>query len=411
MLGVKTAALPASLRRTNQRTVISLLARLGSASRADLAKAAGISQPTAGKITTELLEWGILQPAGSSLGEEGHESAGARRLGRPGQMVRLDDRTERFLIVELGVSETRLAAMPVAVKLADEWTRSFATPKTPEAWLKNLKASLGGLPRAPLWGVVVSVPGIVDESAGKVLFSPNLHWLEQVDFPQLIQTVWELPVLLVQEIRALALGHLAAEPGEEDFFLVDFGEGVGGAIVLEGKLYQHPMPLSGEFGHTPVAGNPRPCGCGAVGCLETLVSERGLLETFSRKESKIQNPKSKGDDGETAVSWPALVRRVTERGIEPWLSEALDATAKVISGALNVLGIHQVVVTGLLTELPGSVQHLAAQIKQGAMWGRFGEVACQAAPRRRAAGLVGVGIDRLVLPDVEERGQLASKAK
>ena len=54
MLGVKTAALPASLRRTNQRTVISLLLRLGNASRADLAKAAGISQPTAGKITTEL---------------------------------------------------------------------------------------------------------------------------------------------------------------------------------------------------------------------------------------------------------------------------------------------------------------------------------------------------------------------
>ena len=70
------------------------------------------------------------------------------------------------------------------------------------------------------------------------------------------------PVLLVQEIRALALGHLTADPAAQDFLLVDFGEGVGGAIVLEGKLYSPSTPLSGELGHTPVPGNRRLCGCG-----------------------------------------------------------------------------------------------------------------------------------------------------
>src|SRR3954465_15374079 len=102
MLGVKTAALPASLRRTNQRTVISLLLRLGCASRADLAKAAGISQPTAGKITSELLRFGILQEAGSAA--DIFEPGGSSRLGRPGQMLRLDAAQPRFLVIELGVS-------------------------------------------------------------------------------------------------------------------------------------------------------------------------------------------------------------------------------------------------------------------------------------------------------------------
>src|SRR6516225_10494474 len=98
MLGVKTAALPSSLRRTNQRTVISLLLRLGSASRADLAKAAGISQPTAGKISTELLRLGILQEADPI---ETEKSAGVSpKLGRPGQMLRLDDRRGRFVAIE-----------------------------------------------------------------------------------------------------------------------------------------------------------------------------------------------------------------------------------------------------------------------------------------------------------------------
>ena len=84
MLGVRNPALPASLRRTNQRTVISLLLRLGSASRADLAKAAGISQPTAGKITTELLRLGIVKELSFS-DTENEIGTGSPRLGRPGQ--------------------------------------------------------------------------------------------------------------------------------------------------------------------------------------------------------------------------------------------------------------------------------------------------------------------------------------
>src|SRR5258707_11524231 len=125
MLGVKIAALPASLRRTNQRTVISLLLRLGSASRADLAKAAGISQPTAGKITAELLRLGILQETGSESENNPNGHNGSVRLGRPGQLLRLDARHPRFLAIELGVSETCVSALPVAVELQDQWACSF----------------------------------------------------------------------------------------------------------------------------------------------------------------------------------------------------------------------------------------------------------------------------------------------
>lgn len=388
MLGIKTAALPASLRRTNQRTVISLLLRLGTASRADLAKAAGLSQPTAGKITSELLELGILQPAGSSASEE-KANGSSPRLGRPGQLLRLDEDRRRFLAMELGVLQTRLAALPVAVKLQDEWTHRFATPGSPADWVRALTAISAQLPAEGLWGVLISVPGIVDEMSGRVVFSPNLHWLEKVPLAELVRTVWDLPVLLVQEIRALALGHLTAEPVREDFFLVDFGHGVGGAIVSDGKSYSPPTPLSGEIGHSPVAGNRRRCGCGAAGCLETLVSRRGLLDSFSTSAGRTAAP----------LEWQAMVEHVAEHGLEPWLKETLDATARAIAGALNVLGVHRVIVTGSLTELPGCVlEYLGEGIRAGTMWARFGEVVCQSALRRRTAGLVAVGIDRLVLP-------------
>jgi N-acetylglucosamine repressor len=392
MLGVKTAALPSSLRRTNQRTVISLLLRLGSASRADLAKAAGISQPTAGKITTELLELGVLQEVGTLVPQGRNLSP---KLGRPGQMLRLADRQLRFLVVELGVAETKVSAMPVAVKLEDEWSISFPTPTSPEAWLAGFKKATAMFPVRQMWGVLISVPGVLDEHAGKVLFSPNLHWLESVNLQEMVQQLWEIPALLVQEIRALALGHLTAEPDCEDFFLIDFGQGVGGAVVLDGTLYNHPMPLSGEVGHTPVPGNNRHCGCGAVGCLETLVSERGLLESFAAAEG-IDSP-----------TWPALVKHVQSHGLAPWLKDSLDAAGRTIAGAINVMGLPRVIVTGCLTDLPAVVtEHLAQQIRGGAMWARFGQIVCQCAPHRRTAGMVAHGLDRLVLPADSDSGML-----
>jgi glucokinase len=249
---------------------------------------------------------------------------------------------------------------------------------------------------------LISVPGIVDETAGKVLFSPNLHWLEKMNLPEFLTNVWDCPTLLVQEIRALALGHLTAEPGGEDFLLIDFGQGVGGAVVLDGELFSRPIPLSGEFGHTPVAGNQRECGCGALGCLETLVSERGLLESFTAESEKRSRPGSR-------ASWKTFASRVTEVGLDPWLKETLDSTARVVAGALNVLGVRRLVITGRLAELPVCIAHLRDEIQKGAMWGRFGEVTIEVARHRRAAGLVAAGIDRLVLPAEGDPNSVSSQ--
>jgi predicted NBD/HSP70 family sugar kinase len=148
------------------------------------------------------------------------------------------------------------------------------------------------------------------------------------------------------------------------------------------------LPISGEIGHTPVLGNQRKCGCGATGCMETLVSLRGLLESFSTATRGSKK------------TWAQLREHIAGQGIEPWLAHSLDAAAVAIAGALNVVGLRRVVITGSLTELPPSVlAYLARAVQNGSMWAKFGEVECVAAPRRRTAGLIAVGIDRLIVPD------------
>ncbi len=379
------AALPSSLRRLNERAILRRLRRLGTASRAQLARESGISQPTAGKIIEELLAWGLIEELEvSANGKPG--TAAFPRPGRPARLLRLNGSQPRFLGLELGVEQTRLARLPLAVTDDRPWEVVFATGGSPEAWAQELARHAAAVAGGPLWAVLVSVPGVVEETAGRVLYSPNLHWTERVLLGELITRVWDLPVLLVQEIRALALGQLVARPDWEDFLLVDFGEGVGGAVIEGGQLFSHPLPLSGELGHTPVLGNLRQCGCGARGCVETLLSLGGVRESLR------------------AHRFPgSLAQWIETSGLPPWLRDALAAMGSIIAGALNVLGLRRVVITGHLTDLPPVViQTLTDAVTRGAMWARFGQVECLAAPRRRQAGLVAAALDRLLFPMTAE---------
>jgi predicted NBD/HSP70 family sugar kinase len=376
----------------NRRALLRRLQKLGIASRAELAKSLGMSQPTAGKIVDELIAADVLEEVDVA------ETAGAETSlrGRPGRKLRLNHSKSRLLAIQLGLQSTTVTPLALGIPDADEWQCQFSLAPSEadpaRVWENQLRAAAKKIGREDFLGALVSVPGILDEQANRILFSPNLHWTEKADLAEIVRRVWKLPVLLVQEERALALGHHLANPDCDDFLLVDFGEGVGGAIITDGKPFSNPLPISGEIGHTPVLGNARQCGCGATGCMETLVSLRGLLESFST----ATRGKKK--------SWPQLREHISEKGIEPWLAHSLAAAATAIAGALNVLGLRHVVVTGSLTELPPSVMaHLSHAIESGSMWAKFGRVECVAAPRRRTAGLIAVGIDRLIVPDSDAK--------
>jgi len=376
--------IPSKMGRHNKRALLDRLLRLGTASRAELAKSLGLSQPTTGKIADELLELGVFE----ETEDESENGSEYTRMGRPGRMLRLTQSKSRFLGIQLGIAETRLAPLPLSVTEENRWQIRLRTPGSAKEWSRALRHAAKEISEKSFWGILVSVPGLVDERKGQVLYSPNLRWTAGNALSEPIQEVWNAPVILIQEERILALGHHSAHRDGEDFLLVDFGEGVGSAVLIFGKLYAHPLPISGELGHTPVPGNKRRCGCGSVGCLETLASIRGMLDSFGEA-----HPKSR-------KTWEVFSQHVAARGIEPWLAKTLDAMAAGIAGGLNMVGLRRVVITGSVTELPPAVfNHLAEAITKGTLWARFGELKIEKAPRRRKAGLVAAGIDRLIVPD------------
>jgi predicted NBD/HSP70 family sugar kinase len=384
-------AIPASLRLANQRLIIEKLLLSSTSTRAELAKGTGISQPTAGKIIDDLLEAGVVEEIGDGhRAREPRGGAGERvvPLGRPGRTLRLSRRIPRLLLVHLGVEKTQLTALPASLPVEESWSVEFATPKTAASWTRRLQSAAQELELAGVWGTIMSVPGVVDERRGRILFSPNLHWSEKISLFQILQEIRDVPVCLLNEVRALALGELTANSGETDFLQIEFGEGVGGAVVINGRLYNGPLPLSGEIGHTPVLGVDRPCGCGARGCLETLMAERGILESFAESGGKERG------------GWSAVRVALAADPVPDWLTQSFGATAGCVAGVINTFGIRRVVLSGVVMKhLPDrTVQHLQRAIEQAAMWSRFESVSCVVAPMRRVAGLVLAGIQNLVIP-------------
>src|SRR6201996_4996672 len=99
--------IPSKMGRHNKRALLDRLLRLGTASRAELAKSLGLSQPTAGKIADELLELGVFEETEEENGTE------YTRMGRPGRMLRLTQSKNRFLGVQLVIAETCLTPLPL----------------------------------------------------------------------------------------------------------------------------------------------------------------------------------------------------------------------------------------------------------------------------------------------------------
>jgi predicted NBD/HSP70 family sugar kinase len=353
-----------------QRAVLEWLFRAGSGTRAGLADATGISKMTSGAIIQELLD--------ASVVEETMLSGGGKP-GRPGRSVTLEGRTPRFLIIEVGVTHTDVTAVPLHPRSQERWATRFATPSSEDAWVSELAAAVLRLSTATqsLWASVVSLPGMLDEAKAQVLLSPNLHWTESAHLGVRVPQTLGIPGCFVQEHRAQALGHIAAT-SDRDFLLVDSEDGVGAAVVMDGQVLHGALASAGEIGHTTVIGNPRMCGCGGRGCLETLISRPALLAAFG-EEMRTAGP-----------TWEQLVNQVAALTEPPqWLVERLDAAAMVIGGSLNTSGLGRVVITGALAELPPPVlTAMTKRIHAASLSGRLGQVTVVCAPRRRALGML-----------------------
>ena len=129
-----------------------------------------------------------------------------------------------------------------------------------------------------LHGVGIGVPGFIDIDTGIIIGSANLHGFEALPVRDQIQQHLGIPIVLENDANAAALGELWMGAGRDvkDLILLTLGTGIGGGIIVDGKVFHGSNGMAGEFGHMTVFPDGNPCGCGNNGCLEKHASATAI---------------------------------------------------------------------------------------------------------------------------------------
>jgi glucokinase len=125
--------------------------------------------------------------------------------------------------------------------------------------------------------VGVGAPGYIDRERSTVLMAPNINW-ENEPLKARIEDLVHLPTVIENDANAAAWGEFrfGAAVRHNDMIMITVGTGIGGGIVLDGRMYRGSFGVAGEIGHLNMVPDGIPCGCGSKGCWEQYASGRAL---------------------------------------------------------------------------------------------------------------------------------------
>lgn len=325
------------MRWRHEERVLDVLRRHGAMRRAELAEQAGLSRTTLSEIIGDLKERGAVHVVSTDADRR-------RGSGRPAELLALDPRSGQYLGIDL-------AHTAVHVAVVDATQRTLALeqqdldPDTP--WQQRISAALDLVDRiesegthfGALQGVGVGLPGPYSPSWSK---DHTAARTESVAARHLVETAvgerFGSTPLLDTNTRLAALAEAAR--GQDlggDVVYLRLAGGIGGGVVVGGRLVHGGRGLAGELGHVSVDRDGRPCRCGKRGCLETVASLPSVLQTCRERGLALHTV----TELETAVGHADPV-------VEEVVREAATATGQVLATTVLSLNPTDIVVGGAL---------------------------------------------------------------
>jgi predicted NBD/HSP70 family sugar kinase len=263
--------LPEHARAHNRSLLLQVLFRAGPHSRADLARASGLTRVTVSDLIGDLLQERLVVELGTR---------NETRVGKPATLVGLDQ--DAALIVSLDLSSDRgptgaLVDLSGAVQTRQSRRWDGRSRERALEPLLDFARDLIGAATKPILGVGVGTPGVVDPD-GVVLDAPNLGW-SHFPLAAKLSDGLSLPVHVANDANAAALAeHSFGGAGDSALLAVTIGQGVGAGLLLDGALVSGDRHAAGEIGHVVVDERGPQCACGLVGCLETALAVPLLRE-------------------------------------------------------------------------------------------------------------------------------------
>ena len=316
-----------AIRRVNRVRLFHALREHPNSSQTDLQRLTGLDRGTTSLVVAQLLDEGLL-----TRGEPTYPG----RVGRPETALNIAPSAGIFVGARLEPRKVRI----ISTNLAGEPLCRLDLPGSTDIYQsitlfrEGLEAITQSSGSKAVRGIGVGVPGLMDRD-GCLVLAPNLGW-RRVPIHSLLQEGLEAPVYVDNDANAAAMAErlFGACKSCSNFAYLSCHSGLGAGLFLEGRLFRGVHGFSGEIGHVTAVPNGRACGCGKLGCVETYVSEGGILRTLSERGRCFS---SLADTAEAAREQDVIVLEVLNE-VGQYLGMALSSLVNILNPEMVVLG-------------------------------------------------------------------------
>ncbi|MGO1973555.1 MAG: ROK family protein [Propionibacteriaceae bacterium] len=348
-----TNGIRALVRRTHEERVLAALRAHGALSRSELVPRVGLSRTTLSEITASLLARGAIVVADTDASIR----AGS---GRPAERLVLDPGAGQVIGVDFGHRRVHVAVADASHNVIASGREEYANG-TP--WSQRISTAFDlidrlsretGVHYGALQAIGIGVPG---PYTGKTSENRSVDWKKELT-PNGVDDAFEerfdAPVFVDNNTRLAALAEASNRPDTVDNLIyLRLSDGVGGGLVVSGRLVSGARGFAGELGHVTANQTGATCRCGKRGCLETLASVPAILATCRDRGVAVE---TLGDlAAEVAKSNPT---------VDVVLREIGSAIGRVLGAAAMTLNPREVVIGGEVVRVaPVIVEQAAATIR------------------------------------------------
>ena len=242
--------------------------------------------------------------------------------------------------VDMGGTKILAAVINAKGEIVQQAKRATKPKKGPEEVIERItrciREAIDGAELKPsqIRAIGIGSPGPLDPETGVIIFAPNLGW-SNVPLKAKLEANLSIPTFVDNDVNVGTLGEYAfgAGRGVKNLVGIFVGTGIGGGIILDGKLFHGVNKTAGEVGHMIVEVKGPRCGCGNFGCLEAVASRtaitRDLQKAILKKGKKSKLTELNG--GNLDLIRSKAIARAVKHGDKP--------TIKVVQRAAKYLGI------------------------------------------------------------------------
>ncbi|MFD4702415.1 ROK family protein [Streptomyces niveus] len=339
--------------------------------RAVLTTELGVTRATAGAVAAELEALGLIRV-------DSRPGAAAGSQGRPSHRLAVDDTGPVVLAAQVHADGFRAALVALGGRTVATTPGCVIVSSDPAQVLGAVVAEGAALLRESgrrCVGAGLAVPSAVAEPEGTALNPLHLAWpagapVRDLFVEQVRAAGIEGPAFTGNDVNlaALAEHRHGAGRGAGQLLCVATGHrGVGGALVVDGRLHTGSSGLALEVGHLTVNPEGRPCHCGSRGCLDVETDPLAFLDAAGREP---------GPEGSLLQQSRDLLRtEYADRSVRAAAEELIDRLGQGLAGLVNILNPDRVILGGLHRELlDADPARLRAVVADRSLWGRSGSV-------------------------------------